>query len=77
MVLRGALWLVAMGLAIGLPAAFVAARAAGAIVFGVRPQDLRLYAATTFALLAAGAMAALLPARRAAAMDPMQALRHE
>jgi ABC-type antimicrobial peptide transport system permease subunit len=77
MVLRGALWLVAMGLAIGLPAAFVAARAAGAIVFGVRPQDPRLYAATTLALLAAAAAAAFLPARRAAAMDPMLALRNE
>ena len=77
MVLRGALWLVAMGLAIGLPAAFVAARAAGAIVFGIRPQDPRLYAATTLALLAAAAAAAFLPACRAAAMDPMLALRNE
>jgi ABC-type antimicrobial peptide transport system permease subunit len=77
MVLRGALWLVAMGLAIGLPAAFVAVRAAGAIVFGIRPQDPRLYAATTLALLAAAAAAAFLPACRAAAMDPMLALRNE
>jgi len=77
LVLRDALALVAVGLAIGLPAAAVAARAAGAIVFGIRPQDPRLCAATTLALLAAAAAAAFLPARRAAAMDPMLALRNE
>jgi predicted permease len=77
LVLRDALALVAMGLAIGLPAAAVAARAAGSIVFGVRTGDPRLFAATALALLAVGAVAAFLPARRAAGMDPMQALRHE
>jgi predicted permease len=77
LVLRDALALVAIGLAIGLPAAAVAARAAGAIVFGIRPQDPRLYAVTTLALLAPAAAAAFLPARRAAAMDPMLALRNE
>jgi ABC-type antimicrobial peptide transport system permease subunit len=77
LVLRDALALVALGLVVGLPAAFAAARATGAIVFGVKPGNPWLYISTALALLAAGMAAALLPARRAAAMDPMRALRNE
>ena len=77
LVMRDALVLVGLGLAVGLPVAFAAARAAGALVFGVKPADPWLYAATALALLAAGMAAAFLPARRAAAMDPMRALRQE
>jgi hypothetical protein len=77
LVMRDALALVVLGLAVGLPVAFAGARAAGALVFGVKPGDPWLYAATALALLAAGMAAAFLPARRAAAMDPMSALRQE
>jgi predicted permease len=77
LVLRNALALVALGLAVGLPVAYAAVKAAGAIVFGVKPGNPWLFAFTAVALLAAGAAAAFLPATRAAAMDPMQALRHD
>lgn len=77
LVLRDALALVAFGLAAGLPAAMAAARAALAIVFGVKPGDPWLFTFTSCALLATGMTAAFLPARRAATMDPIHALRHE
>lgn len=77
LMLRDALILVALGLAAGMPAAFAAARAAGAMVFGMKPGDPWLYVSTGAALLAAGMAAAFLPARRAASMDPMRALRQE
>ena len=77
LVLRDSLALAAFGLALGLPAAFAAARAARSLVFGVKPGDPWLFACTGLALLAVALAAAFLPARRAAAMDPMAALRQE
>ena len=77
MVLRGALVLVAAGLAIGLPAALAAARYVGSVLFGVKPADPLAFAGTAAVLLATGIAAAFLPARRSAAMDPMRALRNE
>lgn len=77
MVLRGALALVAAGLAIGLPAALAAARYVGSVLFGVKPADPLAFAGTAAVLLAIAVAAAFLPARRSAAMDPMRALRNE
>ena len=77
MVLRGALALVAAGLAIGLPTALAAARYVGSVLFGVKPADPVAFAGTAAVLLAIGIAAAFLPARRSAAMDPMRALRNE
>lgn len=77
MVLRGALALVAAGLAIGLPAALAAARYVGSVLFGITPADPPAFAGTAAVLLAIGIAAAFLPARRSAAMDPMRALRNE
>ena len=77
MVLRDALVLVCLGLAIGLPASFGAGRAVGSLLFGVRPEDPFTFAGTAALLAAIGVVAAWLPARRAAGMDAMRALRHE
>jgi len=77
MVLRGALGLVSLGLAGGLPAALLAARMAGSLLFDVRPEDPLTFATTAAALAAIGLAAAWLPAHRAAGMDPMSALRNE
>jgi len=77
MVLRDALALVLLGLAAGLPAALAAARMAGSLLFDVKAEDPLTFALTAGALAVIGLAAAWLPARRAARMDPMGALRNE
>ncbi|HMC58000.1 MAG TPA: FtsX-like permease family protein [Candidatus Solibacter sp.] len=77
MVLRDALTLVALGLAIGLPASLAAARAVSSLLWNIKPEDPLTFVATAGVLAAIGLTAAWIPARRAARMDPMQALRHE
>ncbi|MFP5249929.1 MAG: ABC transporter permease, partial [Acidobacteriota bacterium] len=77
LVVRDTVWMAAVGLAIGVLLAFGAARLEAAALFGVRPLDaLSLAGALGILALAVGA-AAWLPARRAAAVEPMQALRTE
>jgi len=67
----------AVGLGVGLGLALGAARVEMSLLFGVRPLD-ALSAATALGVLVfAVATAAWLPARRAASVDPMQALRCE
>jgi predicted permease len=77
MVMREALVLVAVGLAVGLPCAWVLGDRLGPHLFGVQPSDAgsRLAAAAVLAVVAA--LATLVPARRASRVDPIQALRHE
>jgi predicted permease len=66
---------VALGLVVGLPAAYAVARAASAVLFGVMPGDPATYAAAVLALVAAGALACLVPGLRAARLDPVSILR--
>jgi predicted permease len=77
MVLRDALLLVSAGLVVGLPLAIAAARAVRAVLDGLPPAGLTMFASTGMVLLAVGTVAALAPARRAARMDPMATLRQE
>jgi ABC-type antimicrobial peptide transport system permease subunit len=77
LVLRDAMLLVAAGLAIGLAVSLGAARAVASILFGIQPADPLAFVSTACVLFAVGAAAAFLPARRAASMDPMRALREE
>ncbi len=77
MVLRDALVLVAAGLVFGLPAAIAAARAVRAVLFEVRPADPVSFSLTAAVLLSVALAAALVPARRAASLDPVHVLRHE
>jgi len=77
MMLGDPLLLVAAGLAIGLPAALVAAGTVEKVLFGVKPADPFAYLATAGALLAIGLAAAFLPARRAASIEPVEVLRQE
>ncbi|HET6934334.1 MAG TPA: ABC transporter permease, partial [Candidatus Angelobacter sp.] len=77
MVLLGAMKLVILGLLIGIPVALLAGRAIASQLFGVLPYDPLILGASALTLLACAALAALLPARRAAAIDPMIALRAE
>jgi ABC-type antimicrobial peptide transport system permease subunit len=77
MVLRDALALVILGLAIGLPASWAAAKQIRSVLFDVQPADPLTYTGTLTTLLLCGAIAAWLPARRAAGIDPNRVLRQE
>ena len=61
----------------GLPLAWAASRVVSSLLFGLRPEDPSTIIAATAVLMAVGALAGFLPARRAAGVDPMVALRHE
>jgi predicted permease len=67
----------AAGLAIGLVAAVGFTHLIAALLFGVGPVDLATYGAVSLLLLSVVLLASYLPARRAAAVDPMEALRWE
>jgi ABC-type antimicrobial peptide transport system permease subunit len=75
LVLRGAFLEVGIGLAIGIPATILGGRAMAAQLFGVTPYDPKILLGTTAVLCLAALVAALVPARRAASLDPLRALR--
>ncbi len=77
MVLRESLRLTAFGLVIGLVLALVMTRLIATLMFGVRPADPLVYAAISGVIVLAAFLATMLPARRAAGLEPMQALRAE
>jgi predicted permease len=77
MILRRSLWLVAIGVAVGIPAALLAARPLSSLLFGLAPTDPVTIAAGVVVLVATGLLAAYLPARRASDIDPITALRNE
>ena len=74
---RGALRLVAAGLALGLPGAWVASRWVESLLFGLTPTDPATIAGAGAVLVAAALAAAYGPARRASRVDPTTALREE
>ena len=75
MVLAGSLRLLAIGLAVGIPLSIAATRTLKSLLFEISPSDPATFAEVII-FLALGAMAATyLPARRAAAVDPVEALR--
>ncbi len=77
MVLRGALMQVGIGLSIGIPVAILGGHAMASQLFGVKPWDPLILSVTLIVLCAAAFFAALLPARIAASLEPMRALRTE
>jgi predicted permease len=76
-VLREALVVTAIGVAIGVPAAILSARVLGALMFGITESDPVTVAGTTVLFLLLGLGAGMIPARRAAGVDPAIALRAE
>jgi macrolide transport system ATP-binding/permease protein len=77
MVLRGALWQILFGLALGIPAALFAGHLMASQLYGVGAYDPMALAGATLVLAMCAAGAGFLPARRAASIEPMQALRTE
>jgi putative ABC transport system permease protein len=77
MVVSGGMKLTAVGLAIGVLAAFGAARLLSRLLFGVRPTDPTTYVAVVVTLGLVAFVACYLPARRAMRVDPIVALRQE
>jgi len=77
MIVRRGLAYAGVGTALGLVAALVATRSVGTVLFGVTPNDPATLAAVTLALLGVAVVASWLPARRAAAIDPVEAIRTE
>ena len=76
-VVRQGLGMVAIGIAIGAVCAYGLVGLMRTLLYGVQPADPATFAAVALSLLIAGALACSLPARRAARIDPMQALRHD
>ncbi len=77
MVLRGALWQIAIGLAIGVPAALFAGRLMASLLYGVDAYDPMAFLGATAVLAGCATVAGLIPARRAASIEPMRALSRE
>ena len=76
-VMREIMILVALGIAIGLPAALAGGRLVGSLLYGIGGRDPVSEAVSVVVLIAAGLLAGYLPARRAARVDPLVALRYE
>lgn len=77
MIVRDGLRVVGPGVLIGLPLALASARLVRSLLYGVPPAHAPVLAASAAILAAAGVAAALIPARRASAIDPAVALRQE
>ncbi len=74
LVVRQGLRLVAIGLLIGVPAGLLSSRVLSSLLIGVKPTDPLTYVGVVIVLTATGALAALIPARRASRVSPKVAL---
>jgi predicted permease len=77
LVLRRGVAQLAAGLALGLAAAYPVARLMAALPMGVSPSDPVSFAVVSLVLIGVGLFACWLPARRAAVLDPVKAIRYE
>jgi ABC-type antimicrobial peptide transport system permease subunit len=76
-VLHGGMAVVGAGALAGAGAPLAAASLVGNLLFGVSPHDPVVYAVVSLGVAGVGLLATVLPARRAATIDPIQALRRE
>ena len=77
LILRGASWQVGLGLALGIPAALLGGHFMASQLYGVKTYDPLTLAAAVVILSAFAAIAGFIPARRAASIEPINALRTE
>ena len=77
MVLGQAVWLAGAGVAVGAAAAWYLTSTVQSFLFELEAGDLRAFAAAAAALLIAALVASAIPARRAASVDPTEALRSD
>ncbi len=77
LVLRKGMGLIAAGSALGVLAGLAASRLIASELWGVAPRDPEIFVAVTLIVIASGFAACWLPARHAARMHPITALRHE
>jgi macrolide transport system ATP-binding/permease protein len=77
MVLRSTLWPILIGILLGIPAALYAGHLSASLLYGIRSNSPAAYLAAIGALAISAAVAGFVPARRAASIDPMHALREE
>ena len=77
LILRGAFWQVGLGLVIGIPVALLGGRLMSSQLYGVRTYDPLTLAGAVLVLSVFAAIAGFIPARRAASIEPMNALRTE
>jgi putative ABC transport system permease protein len=76
-VLREGMRLAVLGLVVGIAGAFAAGRVLASLLSEVKPGDPLIFVATAGLLAVVALIACYLPARRAARLDPMTALRYE
>jgi macrolide transport system ATP-binding/permease protein len=77
MIMRGAMIQTVLGLAIGIPVALLCVRFVKSLLYEITDADARVMMGAIVTLAAAACIAAIVPARRAASIDPVQALRME
>jgi ABC-type antimicrobial peptide transport system permease subunit len=77
MVMRELIWILAIGLGLGIPLALSATKVIESRLFGVHAKDLTILISATLLLSLTAAAAAYWPARRASRVDPLDALRCE
>jgi predicted permease len=77
LILRRALWLTGIGVCAGLAMAFALAHGVANLLYEVSPNDPLVFSTITASITAMALLASWLPARRAARIDPMEALRDE
>jgi ABC-type antimicrobial peptide transport system permease subunit len=77
MIVRQGMLLAALAILLGFPAALALAKVSTSFLYGVRPHDAATFSIVPIFLAAVALLACWIPARRAASVDPLTALRHD